>query len=459
MAGPWFIDDSGVPPGDATDGTTWEKAYTSLKALTDAKTLAAGEIIYIGADSVDQNSYSAAYTATFPAGGTCKMISSTVNTGTTVSYSKSSTRQIDTSNNGAAAHKLVIDGGCEFYGVSMKAGGSADSITLNNSNTEGSYYKDCTFAPGDNGYVYALCGNQRAVFDDCTVSCAADTTSRANGIVRPGGSTCSDWNNLVLSSVSNRTGVVLVNENTLTTHFSGCDFSQIGAGVEIANLANMLFTVVENCLMPATWSPYTENVTGNREVFIAANCGSADDPTHLIFAKDSGAVASVAVSSGEGVIYRTGGATVEGYRTAWLVTTGANCSTSQPFETPWLYGTIDSTGSKTLTVCIVSDSGGGGASNKFLDSEVWLQVQYLKDADETTWATITDRVTPTGTAADQGSDSSTWNGTGPSFTNKQALAVTVTIGETGKYRARVCVAKASIASSSYFYVDPKVTVT
>jgi hypothetical protein len=74
---------------------------------------------------------------------------------------------------------------------------------------------------------------------------------------------------------------------------------------------------------------------------------------------------------------------------------------------------------------------------------------------------VTDqRATITTTAAAQDDDTtSTWVGTGPSFTYKQKLSVTATVAEEGQYRARVCVGVASIASSRYFYIDPKVTVS
>jgi hypothetical protein len=92
---------------------------------------------------------------------------------------------------------------------------------------------------------------------------------------------------------------------------------------------------------------------------------------------------------------------------------------------------------------------------------VWLEIEYLKDADEAQWTLATDqRTTVTTTAVAQTDDTtSTWNGTGPSFTYKQSLAVTATIGETGQYRARVAVGMTSVASSRNFYVDPKVTVS
>ena len=47
----------------------------------------------------------------------------------------------------------------------------------------------------------------------------------------------------------------------------------------------------------------------------------------------------------------------------------------------------------------------------------------------------------------------------PAYNYMQKLSVTATVNETGQYRARVAVAVANIASTRYFYIDPKVTVT
>jgi hypothetical protein len=179
------------------------------------------------------------------------------------------------------------------------------------------------------------------------------------------------------------------------------------------------------------------------------NVGSADAPVQLYWNEGEGAV----ISSSS--IYRTGGATVEGDACSWLITTTANCGEGAPFYTPWVYGTVDSTGSKTFTLYITNDTA------DFTDAECWLEVEYLKDADEALWTLATDqRATITTTAAAQTDDTtSTWNGTGPDFTYMQSLAVTATIGETGQYRARVAVGVASIAGSRYAYLDPKITVT
>ena len=92
------------------------------------------------------------------------------------------------------------------------------------------------------------------------------------------------------------------------------------------------------------------------------------------------------------------------------------------------------------------------------DAQIWLEVQYLGTSDEADWTLVDDHRVITNTAAAQTTDSaSTWTGITEDF--KQKLEVTVTVNETGQYRARVCVGLASITSASSLYIDPKVTVS
>ena len=181
---------------------------------------------------------------------------------------------------------------------------------------------------------------------------------------------------------------------------------------------------------------------------IGHNIGPAYAPTYYLEKTLLGEL----ISSSS--IYRTNGASFGGVNTSWLVVTSADCSEGGEFTSPWMVGSIDAAGSKTWSCYITNDSG------DFTNAEVWLEILYLPTSGEPQIAigsshrTIT--ATPTAVTDDT---TSTWNGTGPSFTYKQVLSVTATVGQAGQYRARVCVGKASIASSAYFYIDPLVTVS
>jgi hypothetical protein len=177
------------------------------------------------------------------------------------------------------------------------------------------------------------------------------------------------------------------------------------------------------------------------------NCGSAHAPTSLIERVHNADLVSTTA------IYRTGGGTVEGTATAWLVTTEATCGEYFPYRLPWMIGTVTA-GSHTFDTYITNDTA------DFTDAEVWLELEYLGTSGSALGVRASDQRTITATAAAQTDDTTSgWNGAGPSYTYKQKLSVTVTIGQAGQYRARVVVGKASIAGSRYFYIDPMVNVS
>jgi hypothetical protein len=119
-----------------------------------------------------------------------------------------------------------------------------------------------------------------------------------------------------------------------------------------------------------------------------------------------------------------------------------------PFECPPIAIWNDTTGSaKTATI---EGIWGGGAVP--LDSDIWIDVEYLGDAASPQGSFVNDG-TPDllSTAANQTSSSATWGGS----TTKFKLNVTFTPQQKGWIYARVKCAK----PSSTFYIDPLVTLT
>jgi hypothetical protein len=259
----------------------------------------------------------------------------------------------------------------------------------------------------------------------------------------------------------NRTGIFITSSgNTSPIEISGCDLSALSSDCELlGGGAQYWRAVFSHCKMPSTYALQASAPTYLYATANLVNCANADAPAELRTSDSRGELNASHADEGAGYVYRSSGGSVETIAGAWLVTTTSYAREGAPFYTPWMYGTLSTTGSKTFTICVVSNSGGGGTSNKFTDAELWMELEYLGTSNGGKWAYANDRRTINATAADQASDSSTWNGTGPSFTNKQKLDCTVTVNEEGLYRARVCIAKASVTSSNYLYIDPKVTVT
>lgn len=438
----YYVDDGGsaTAPFD-----TWAKAATSLSALDDAVALASGDIVYIGHDHVCQFTHSDNRTITGPSAtmSPCYVISATQGSDPPV-YQASTTKQIDTTE---GAYSLTFDGAFAFYGLSIHSGAN---ITLGNDQSELFRCEDCVFYPAANGSLNGSSGLARIT--NCTIDLAADgTTSRTASIV----STSSSLGGLEIQGLSvinaaYRTGGFCDGGGGLFV--SSSDLSKIANVARFANANNYGSHRFSNCKMPASYTAVTAAnfpIGGVGYEIAFNNADSADNPSGLTHKLHTGGI----VSSSS--IYRSGGASFEGQSSSWLVTTRATCSEGSAYVSPWMYGYIASGGSKTFDVYITNDTA------DFTNAQVWLEVEYLGTADGAQWSRITDqRATITATAAAQDDDTtSTWVGTGPSFTYKQKLSVTATVAEEGQFRARVCVGVASIASSRYFYIDPKVTVS
>ena len=127
-----------------------------------------------------------------------------------------------------------------------------------------------------------------------------------------------------------------------------------------------------------------------------------------------------------------------------------------PLESLCIPVRIDATGSsKTISIEILHDSQGSGASGDFQDDEIGLEIQYSGTSASTLYAYAdsekTDILT---TASDYSNSSETWTTTGMTSPVKQTLSVTITPQELGYYLLTVNLYKAS--SVVYIDVDPNV---
>jgi hypothetical protein len=309
--------------------------------------------------------------------------------------------------------------------------------------------QDCILAPNANGIISFGGPQGLDVLRNCTVDFSAESSNQAASPLQSGASCKIRITGLSFINAQYRTGTVYsAVGNATDAVFDGCDFSGFtnATACEVMNAGSPQGSSIQfvNCKMVPSWVPFSTftagRYSGRVEFF---NCGDADAPTYM-YARDG-----IGDALASAIIYRTSGAAVEGDACSWLITTTANCAEGAPFYTPWIYGTVNSTGSKTFDCYITNDTA------DFTDAQVWLEVEYLATADEAQWSLATDqRATITTTAVAQTDDTtSTWNGTGPAFTYKQKLSVTATVGETGQYRARVAVGVASITGSRFFYID------
>jgi hypothetical protein len=444
----YWVDDGGsnTAPFDtlAKAATSWDNLVAGVAAALTTS----GNIVYCGHDHNDPNK-AASWAAIGPTSGLPVSIISVDSTNATPTYMVGTGNQFSSL---GGAYTLTFDGVFALYGVKAASG---TSVRIFVDSDESLLSDECRFVLGAGSYVYlppiAWCLSHHR---NLTIDLSADAgTPRSTSVFDNADNITLYIEGLSFVAAGDRTGTVF---NTFSSggaqRISGVDCS----GFTNATLCELFSPTnfssqltAHNCKTAATWAPFASGTFGRSSGrAILTNVGPADAPTYLYLRDYFGVLVSTAD------IYRTSGGTVEDIACSWLITTTANCAEGAPFYSPWMYGTVEA-GSRTFDLYITNDTA------DFTDAEVWLEVEYLSTADEPQWALATDqRATITTTAAAQTDDTaSTWNGSGPSFTYKQKLSVAATVGESGQFRARVAVGKASIASSRYFYCDPLASVT
>ena len=449
----YYVDDGGssTAPYD-----TWAKAAPTLAALVAGAPTAittGGNVVYFGADSISSGDGTTAFIGP-TTGGPVYFISATVGTTT---YAKSSSNQILPANSTGNS----FTGNFAWFGIQWGAS-TADNIVFKNSDAASAaqsfiYTEDCTFKPGSNRTLILASGNSSASWGRQkhvrpTVSAINDSGAQSAAFInlsnQSGSIELHDAS--FVDSSSHRTGVV-ISGGTATDgphEFSGADFSSLSSVSAIFNIANMQGKIIASHCKTAASPTWNTGALNAVSVLSITNSGSADDPTFLRYVDYFGTITSDTTN------YRNSGATVEGTNVSWKMVSTANCYPQAALQTPWMYGAISATGSKTFTTYITQDGGAGDLN----DNDVWLEVEYLGTASGAKSALGSDRCSISGfysAAAAQTDDAtSTWAGT-ITATYMQSLAVTATVNETGLYRARVVLGKASTT----IYVDPLVTVS
>ena len=446
----YFINDD----GDNSDGLTWPTAFTSFKDAGAAGIFNGNNVVYVGNDHVCPATHTANLVLTGPSYGAsslvCKVISSTVVGTNTVAYTPSATDQIDTTE---GAYSIHFAGCFALYGLCLKPGTYVDLLA---GTDKPIFTQDLTVKPGAGqeavaGSVsYSHIRMVNSLFD-FTADGATPSTAEVNWFA---GLACRyEIQGLTFVNLGIRTSKIFRTEKAMY-EFSGVDLTGMNTSASIFRSGHLPFGYAMNFKVPsgANFQP-GYNFQYNGGEFMTSGISSSATPGAMDYQTAYGRALSVP-SNG---IYRDGGATVEGQPIAWLITVQGNYNAGTepfPFFTPYIYGYVSSAGAKTFSVFITND----GAD--FTDAEVWLEIEYLASAGSDLWTLATDHRVITDTPVAQDDDTtSTWAGSGPAFTYKQKLSVTVTVGRAGQYRARVAFGCGYRASSSYVYVDPKVWVS
>lgn len=441
----YFVDDG----GNGSDGSSWENAYTNLKALDAAVAFASGDIVYFGADMQCQAVHAAHLTVVGPTfTPPILFISSTVGSGTTVVYEKATGNQIDTTE---GAYDIRLDGAFACFGIKFVAGAN---VSLNSDDDEACLLHDCTILPGDGAFVYLGSGSSNPPLVrmvNCAVDLTADSGTDSSPVLYSNSLVTAVLQGVTVLNGENRNeyAITIANQHS-AFEISSCDFSSMtGLAAVFRDAVGDTRHTVTNCLLPASVPLFSAATLKSGAGFIVTYSAVSDTRTQLYYKDFFGTL-----ESSEGV-YRIDGTVFDEVACSWYVVgTTAEVNAGAPFLTPWIYQTVDTAGETTFDIFVVNDTA------DLTDAQIWIEVEYKATASEPQWTLATDQQFAIANAAAQTDDTvSTWNGSGPSFTYKQKLSVTATVGETGQVRARIAIGKASVADTDYLYIDPVVTVS
>lgn len=183
----------------------------------------------------------------------------------------------------------------------------------------------------------------------------------------------------------------------------------------------------------------------NRMDFVRLiNCSNADGKNRTEYHDYNGSATI------ERTIVRTGGASDGEDSISLKLVSSAGASRYFPATSQEIAFNVGSTGSKTVTVHVITDN------VTLKDDECWLEVEYLGTSGSLDSAHIDDApATVVAAGTNQASSSETWTTTGLTTPNKQQLSVTFTANKIGMHRFRIKVGKPS--TTVYACPEPVIT--
>lgn len=260
----------------------------------------------------------------------------------------------------------------------------------------------------------------------------------------------------VLAGSSSPTTLVTLNGDTFDCLLENLNLSELSATLRIfANSgAGVGKGVIRNCRMPSTWdgNGLLGQPTAYNTRFEMWNCSSGDSIIRLRISDVMGELWD------ESTVVRTGGASDGATSYAYKMDTSPSASfPSNRFEGPEHMVFNSTVGSAvTLTVEVVHNAVGAGASGALQNDEFALEVMYPGTSGYPIYTTVTSaKSNLVGTASDYSSSSETWTTTGLTTPVKQKMSVTFTPQEAGALIWRIV----GFRASHGIYYCPKPTLS
>lgn len=413
---------------------TWAKAATAFATAVTQE--AAGDDIFLATDHSE-----APTTITYAFSGTNAAKSRVISTeraGST--YSRASAAQIAQT----GANDTTITGWVKFYGVYFRVG---DDFIITAAST--SYqFEDSTIEATGSGSTVNI--GTSGVTNHVTFNGVDVDLSSASGGNGFSISTAAlfSWIGGTLSFGGTPLPATLFSTPTRASNIDIRD-------VDLSSLTTIIFSTssttaplvgkISNCKLGVGVALYNSiGRPGTEVTMFGCDDATGNDLYRMQRATYYGDVTQ------DDATYRDSGASDGTTNISWKMVSNANAiEYSESLISGWISGWVNSTGSTTFTIEMLSDN------VTYQDDEIWIEIELLDDSASTQGAIFNDRMaTILSTPANQATSTEAWTealGTPV----KQKLSTTQTVNRVGPFRARVHLAKAS----STAYVDPKVELS
>lgn len=411
---------------------SWEEATKYASNLVQSGAFTSSDYIYLAPTAADQ--FTGNLTFTGPTSGSpVRIISSTVGSGTTVAYSATTNTQFNISGN------FSIDGSFAFWGCGFRVDGQ---FQPNADKDEYNFFYECYFdlrlTTGINIYHNTSGGGHRYV------KCYFQGVAASGGIYACIGGTTNTRTHLQDCTFNGFDGRTYYMVGGGSVYASGLHFTDLPAGTEV-------FTMSADAIASGIRRD-TAGSTNHGAIFTGGGSDNVHAVNEIVNIGSSGAPWLSAwaiygkIVTTNTTYYRTGSTTIDGTAFSWEVESGGDEYAYR--ASPWIWGELTSTGTKTFTIYVA------GNSESLDNSKAWIEIEYLASADEANRSLASGhRVITDSAGSAYSTDSETWNG---SPTYKQAISLSgVAVADTGLFRARICAGTLAGA----IWVDPKVHVS
>ena len=439
-----FVECTGVAAynGDG-GGSAWGAPSPRISIVTASGWMnqTSGDTLYVGHDHAEVNA--TVINFQLPGAGQRLICVKTAGSVPPVSADLRSTASI--TSNGTTDN---VGGGGYYYGLNVYSNSVnffSGSIFLKGV----SYFENSSFNfTNSNGYAQFI-GNANDSWQHSTElkNCTMSFSNTGQGIQNYQGSF--KWTGPNSSITGTTVPVILITpaNNAALCILDGVDLSLIntsifGAGCQ--NTSSMLINCKLNASVTlATWSATPTNTALSHLDVIG--CDYATTPASPYKNSRLGYAGTLTTDT---VKVRTGGASDGHIAESWSITTSAGASYQFPFEAFEIPVWVDTAGSHTATVELITDN------IVLTNNDVGVEAHYLGTAATPIASVVNGSLDPLRVASNLTVSSASWSGTFGT-PKPQNIAVTFTTAMSGYVRLRVLVRKPSITLN----VCPKVAVT